>query len=99
MVRVRLRRLMTVLLCILLFCSRGTDGSPRTTDSERAPDGTLGDSLSALEAAVSALANPAADYRDVLGRTLARLSADDRNFLKSEIASFLQRAPLAGTDF
>jgi hypothetical protein len=96
---VRVRRLATVFLCIHLFCSQGAAGTPGTTDSGRVPGGMPGDSLSALEAAVSALANPAADYRNVLGRTLAQLSADDRNFLKTEIASFLQRAPVAGVDF
>jgi hypothetical protein len=64
-----------------------------------APRDALTESIVALERAVNALATPSSDYQKILRDLLPALPHDAPAFVKSDIATFLRRAPEAGRDF
>jgi hypothetical protein len=64
-----------------------------------ANDRQLTDSIVLLERAVSALANPSADYSKILREVVAHWPANGVAVVKTDLATFLARAPDARTDF
>ena len=59
----------------------------------------LTDSIVLLERAVSALANPSADYSKILRDVVAHWPANGLPVVKNDLATFLARAPDARADF
>ncbi len=62
-------------------------------------DHTLTDSVVVLERAINTLASPSAEYRKTLQDVIARLPPDSQEFLKTDISTFLKRAPDERADF
>ncbi len=85
---------MRCLLALVLGC---------TTVSARAVEirvaAARADTVVALERAVNALGSPSADYRKVLQDTLTSLPRGNQDFVGTDLAAFLRRAPSAGADF
>src|SRR6266496_6232741 len=62
-------------------------------------DHTLTETVVVLERAINALASPSAEYRKTLQDVIARLPPDSQEFLKTDISTFLKRAPNERADF
>jgi hypothetical protein len=62
-------------------------------------DHTLIDSVVVLERAINTLASPSAEYRKTLQDVIARLPPDSQEFVKTDISTFLKRAPDDRADF
>src|SRR6266496_4575454 len=62
-------------------------------------DHALTDSVVVLERAINALANPSAEYRKTLQDILATLPPGSQEFVKTDINTFLKRAPDEQADF
>jgi len=62
-------------------------------------DHTLTDSVVVLERAINALASPSTEYRKTLQNALASLPPNSEEFLKTDIRTFMNRAPDARADF
>src|SRR5205085_3985941 len=62
-------------------------------------DRQLTDSIVLLERAVSALANPLADYSKILRDVASQWPANGLPVVKTDLATFLARAPDARADF
>src|SRR5882724_9716897 len=67
--------------------------------SEAPADRTLTKSVLAVERAINALATPSADPREILHHVLATLPSNSQEFLKTDVTTFLGRAPDAQADF
>ena len=64
----------------------------------RPPD-TLTGSVVILETSINALARPSADYRTILQHILDTLPPGSQDFVRSDINTFMSRAPAKGADF
>jgi len=67
--------------------------------SEAPADHALTKSVLAVERAINALATPSADPREILHHVLATLPSNSQEFLKTDVTTFLRRAPDAQADF